>query len=725
VSERILVTSALPYANGSIHLGHLVEYIQTDVYVRFRRACGDDVTYVCAADSHGTPIEVNAAKAGMAPKAFVEKYRAEQHADFKRFLVEFSTYYTTDSAENEKWAHRVYRALKAKGLIYKKSVEQLYCEVDRRFLPDRFVKGTCPKCGTPGQYGDVCEKCGTTYDPRELVDPRCVLCGTPPVVRASDHAYVNLRRVEPDIRRWVEAEGHLEPAVREQVKGWLDDLQDWAITRDAPYFGFPVDDADFPNKFLYVWVDAPIGYLSSAEHYFADEAPAERRLAPDAFEARYLAEGAPSRLEHFIGKDILRFHAVFWPAMLQATGLKTPDRMPVHGHLTVNGEKMSKSRGTFITARTYLDAGLDPQLLRYYYAAMLGPGIGDLDLSLDEFRNRINADLANNIANLASRAAALVARLGGPLEAPPEAPLRDAAASALRGARAAYRALEYREVVRVANELANACNRRMQEGKPWEEPGSPASRALLFSVGKAVRALSVLLAPILPEFAPRLAAAFGQPDPRTWPADLDAFGGPPVTATDKPPQIGRLDAKAVAKLIATPADAPAAPQPVSKAASPAETATKATVNAPSGAAAAASPAPVPSAAESNPSVRPERSAAESKGGAFGVIQYDDFAKVELRVAAVTAAVAVPKADKLLQLTVDVGEPAPRTIVAGIAQAYPDPQALVGKRIVVVANLAPRPLRGITSQGMLLAAGEPPNLQVVTVGDAIAPGTRVK
>jgi len=701
VSERILVTSALPYANGSIHLGHLVEYIQTDVYVRFRRACGDEVTYVCAADSHGTPIEVNAAKAGMSPKAFVEKYRTEQYEDFKRFLVEFSTYYTTDSPENERWAHRVYRALKAEGLIYKKSVEQLYCEVDGRFLPDRFVKGTCPSCGKGGQYGDVCENCGTTYDPRELKDPHCAICGTAPVVRTSEHAYVNLRKVEPEIRRWVETEGHLEPAVREQVKGWLADLQDWAITRDAPYFGFPVDDPDFPGKFLYVWVDAPIGYLSSAEHYFANEAPPGERLAPADFEARFLAEGVSARLEHFIGKDILRFHAVFWPAMLRAARLKTPDRMAVHGHLTVNGEKMSKSRGTFITAKTYLDAGLDPQLLRYYYAANLGPGISDLDLSLDEFRNRINADLANNVANLASRAFALLSRLDGPLDVQAEEGIVEAARAALHLARGAYAALELREVVRLVSEVANLCNRRMQEAKPWEDPGSPGSRALLFSVAKALRALSVVLAPILPVFAEKLAAAFGQPDPRSWPKELDPFAGPPVVAKTKPPQIARLDAKQVAKLIATPAEQ--VPQPVSAAASPAETAPK-----------VKAPPSQPGDAEHG-----------AEGGVFGVIQYDDFARVELRVGQVKSAEPVPKADKLLKLAVDVGEPEARTIVAGIAQAYPDPQQLVGKRIVVVANLAPRPLRGITSQGMLLAAGEPPNLEVVTVGEGIAPGTRVK
>jgi methionyl-tRNA synthetase len=694
LSQRILVTSALPYANGSIHLGHLVEYVQTDVYVRFRRACGDDVTYVCAADSHGTPIEVNAAKAGMTPKAFVEKYRAEQHEDFKRFGVDFSTYYTTDSPENRKWAQRIYRALKEKGLVYKKSVEQLYCEQDGRFLPDRYVKGTCPKCGTPDQYGDVCEKCSTTYDPRELKSPHCAICGTAPIVRSSDHAYVNLGKVAPIIREWVEAEGHLEPAVRAQVSGWLADLQDWCITRDAPYFGFPVDDPDFPGKFLYVWMDAPIGYLSSGERYFADEAPPDRRLAPDAYERAYLAEGAPARLEHFIGKDILRFHAVFWPAMLWSTGVKRPDRMAVHGHLTVNGEKMSKSRGTFITARAYLDTGLDPELLRYFYAANLGPGVADLDLSLEEFRSRVNADLQKRIANLASRLHALVAR-GAPEGLPESGPVgafdRSAVLAALRTAREAFLGLEYRTALRAANELADACNKVLQEAKPWESLDAPPSRALLHDVGKALHALAVILGPVMPRFAAGLAEALGGRS-LAWPEGFNPYDGAPLRFTGKPPQIQPLDAKQVAGLVVLPpAEAPAK---VAKAASPAETASKASAKAPP-------PAPP------------------------GVIQYDDFAKVELKVARILTAERIEKADKLLKLTVDVGEPAPRTIVAGIALAYPDPSVLPGRRIVVVANLAPKPLRGIESHGMLLAAGEAPALQLVTVGDGVAPGTRVK
>lgn len=692
MSQRLLVTSALPYANGPMHLGHLVEYLQTDVYVRFHKAIGDDVTYVCAADSHGTPIEVNAAKAGMHPKDFTEKYRKVWHEEFELFGVDFAIFYTTDSPENDKWSHRVYRALKAKGLVYKKSVEQLYCEKDARFLPDRFVKGTCPKCGAADQYGDVCEVCGTTYDPRELRSPYCVICRTSPVVRASDHAYVDLKKVAPLIREWVEGEGHLEAAVREQVKGWLADLQDWCITRDAPYFGFPVDDPDFPGKYLYVWVDAPIGYLSSAERYFAAEAPPDRRLSPEEFERRYLAEGADARLEHFIGKDILRFHAVFWPAMLWATGVKRPDRMPVHGHLTVNGEKMSKSRGTFITARTYLDAGLDPELLRYFYAANLGPGVQDLDLSLDEFRNRVNADLANNVANLASRTAALVARAGAPLREQPEEGIVEATRSALHLGRAAYDALELREVIRLANQVADRCNKRLQEAKPWEAPSSPASRALLFTVAKALRGLATLLWPVMPKFCEGLVVAFGQERPPLWERDFDPFAGPPVEARGKPPQIARLDPKQVEKLIGPAAE-------------------------PQEAKAAKAPAPAQGA--------PKAKAAPPAPAVPGVVQYDDFAKLELRVAVVRTAERVEGADKLVKLTVDAGDPEPRTIVAGIAQAYPDPQALVGRRIVVVANLAPRPLRGITSHGMLLAAGEAPNLQVVTVGEGIAPGTRVK
>jgi methionyl-tRNA synthetase len=699
VSEKILVTSALPYANGPAHLGHMVEYVQTDVYVRFRRLCGDHVTYVCAADSHGTPIEVNAAKAGMSPKDFSEKYRALHHEAYRAFGVEFSTFYTTDSEENRRWAQRVYRALKAKGLVYKKSVEQLFCEKDQRFLPDRFVKGTCPKCGTPDQYGDVCEKCGTTYDPRELGNPRCVLCGTPPVVRASDHAYVNLREagVYELIRSWVEQEGHLEAGVREQVKGWLADLQDWCITRDAPYHGFPVDDPEFPGKFLYVWVDAPIGYLSSAEHYFAAEAPSGERLSPEAFEKLYLAEGAPTRLEHFIGKDILRFHAVFWPAMLWATGLRRPDRLSVHGHLTVNGEKMSKSRGTFVNASTYLETGLDPELLRYFYSANQGSGAGDLDLSLEEFRNRINADLANNFANLASRVSTLLARAGDEPAGGADAEIAQAVRVSLDGARQAYLALEYRDVIRLVAQAASVCNRRIQEGKPWENPASESSRRLLHSVGRALVGLSTALHPVMPRFTAALVASFGASLPR-WDRGLDPFAGGPVKVAGKPPQIARLDAKAVEKLVVGPeggGEVLPAPQKVSRSTSPAETASKVSAN-------AATEPPV-----------------------FGVITYDDFARIELRVAAVKAVEKVEKADKLLKLTVDAGEGTPRTIVAGIALAYPEPEALVGKHIVMVANLAPRALRGITSQGMLLAAGEPPNLSVVTVPATIAPGTRVK
>ena len=693
MSERYLVTSALPYANGSIHLGHMVEHVQTDVYVRFRRSTGDQVTWICAADAHGTPIEVNAAKAAMSPKEFSEKYRKEHHEDFIRFGISHDTYYTTDSPENERWAYRFYDALKAKGLIYKKSVEQLYCETDKRFLPDRFVKGTCPRCGTPDQYGDVCENCGTTYDPRELKNPYCSICRSKPILRTSDHAYVDLKKVAPQIKAWVDAEGHLEAPVREQVRGWLADLQDWCITRDAPYFGFPVKDPEFAGKFLYVWLDAPIGYLSSAEHYFTQEA--KERISAEEMEKTYLVPNAPSRLEHFIGKDILRFHAVFWPAMMAAVGFKTPDRIPVHGHLTLNGQKMSKARGTFVTARTYLDSGLDPQLLRYYYAANLGPNVTDLDLSMEEFRNRINADLANNVANLASRVFALVQKVGKPLTGPSDERVVEATRSALHLAQGAYAALELKEVVRMVNQVADVCNKRHQEAKPWESLDSAGSQGLLFTEAKSLRAIATMLWPIMPLFSDGLARAFGQARPGVWAKDFDPFAGPPVEAKEAPPKIARLELSQVEKLIQLPGDEAKKPAGDAKVAKPG----------------AEKKAPV--------------AAAKAAPATPGVITYDDFAKLELKVGLVLAVEPVPKADKLLKLSVELGEAAPRTLVAGIAQAYPDVTTLVGKRIVVVANLEPKELRKIVSHGMLLAAGEPPNLTVVTVGDTIAPGTRVK
>ena len=694
-----LVTSALPYANGPIHLGHMVEHVQTDVYVRYLRSIGDQVTWICAADAHGTPIEVNAGKAGMAPADFAEKHRAGHLATFARFGIGHDTYYTTHSPENRAWAYRIYDALKAKGLIYKKSVEQLYCEHDQRFLPDRFVKGTCPKCGTADQYGDVCESCGTTYDPRELKAPYCALCRSAPVLRESEHAYVNLRKPEVArlIQEWVEADGHLEPAVRQQVKGWLADLQDWCISRDAPYFGFPVQDPDFPGKFLYVWMDAPIGYLSSGEHHFAAEVPPAARLTPAQYEAKYLAPGTPSRLEHFIGKDILRFHAVFWPAMLWAAGLKRPNRMAVHGFLTVNGEKMSKSRGTFINADAYLETGLDPELLRYFLAANLGPGVGDLDLSLEEFRNRVNADLANNVANLASRVAALAECAGGEsFERPAGGDVSMPAGNAARLG-PCTRLLRPTPVPRggraTSIDVANVCNRRVQEGSPGRTRPGAAEQAVLYDVGKALigarRGAPAHHAEVLP---PRWPDAFGQSLP---PWDRDSI------RSTAPAQVTGEAA----------ADRPPRPEAGGEAHRRAGRGREALQGGQG-----RQPGPGGRQGEREAGARPGHLRRHPvrglrQGGAAGRRRAGRGAGGEGRQAA--------------QLSVDVGEPEPRTIVAGIAQAYPEPSALVGKRIVVVANLAPRPLRGITSQGMLLAAGEPPHLQVVTVGDAIAPGTRVK
>jgi methionyl-tRNA synthetase len=441
-------------------------------------------------------------------------------------------------------------------------------------------------------------------------------------------------------------------------------------------------------------MDAPIGYLSSAEHHFAEEAPPGERLSPEAFEKRYLSEDGEARLEHFIGKDILRFHAVFWPAMLWSAGVRRPDRMAVHGHLVVNGEKMSKSRGTFITARTYLDSGLDPELLRYYYASKLGPGPSDLNLDLEDFRTRINADLANNLGNLASRVATLLPRSGG-WDGEADGEIAAAVRSALAGARSAYAALEYGEVVRHATEAADACNKKLQDGKPWEDPASEASRKLLASCARALGGVATLLFPVLPRFCRGIHEAFGASLPGAWDDGYDPFSAPAAGEAGKPPRVDRLEAKQVARLVLAPPAAGAPP--------------------------AATPKDAP------------RKAVAAEGGAKGaphpegvaVIGYDDFAKVELKVGVILAAGRVEGADRLLRLSVDAGEGAPRSIVAGIAQAYPDPAALAGRRVVIVANLAPRKLRGIESQGMLLAAGEPPALELVTVGEGIAAGAKVK
>src|SRR5215813_7315626 len=460
--KRFLITSALPYANGPIHLGHLTEYVQTDIYVRYLRSAGHEVTFVCADDTHGTPIELAAAKQGVTPEEFIAEVWSEHRRDLADFGISLDVFHTTNSPENRHYSELLYARLKDAGDILRRPVRQTYCEVDRWFLPDRFVRGTCPNCKSRDQYGDVCEVCGKAYRPDELIDPRCQICGTPPVTRESEHLFFALSRHQGFLAELIRSPGFLHPSSANQLQAFFDQgLQDWDISRDAPYFGFPIPGEK--DKYFYVWLDAPIGYIAATEKWAKDTGKA--RSAMDLW-----AEDADAEVRHFIGKDILYFHALFWPAVLKVARFKRPSRLHVHGHLTLNGEKMSKSRGTLISARTALEA-FDPTYLRYFFAANLGPGPEDFDLSLPEFRARVNGELVNNVGNLANRTLSLLTGpLGGtlaPLPGEAGRPLLEAALARIPEVVAGYEALDFRSVVRSIVEISQTANQFLQARAPW------------------------------------------------------------------------------------------------------------------------------------------------------------------------------------------------------------------------------------------------------------------
>lgn len=494
-TRQILVTSALPYANGDIHLGHLVEYLQTDIWVRFQKLRGHHCLYLCASDAHGTPIMLRAEQAGLTPEALIEQVGARHRKDFAEFMVEFDNFHSTHSPENREIVERIYAALDSGGHIARRRIRQAYDETRGMFLPDRFVRGTCPKCGATDQYGDSCEVCGATYAPTDLIDPRSVLSGTTPSVRESEHLFFKLADFGDMLRGWID-QGHLHPAVTAKLGEWFDaGLQDWDISRDAPYFGFSIPGEQ--DKFFYVWLDAPVGYIAS----FLDLA---RRRGDLDFDT-YWAPDSPVELYHFIGKDIVYFHALFWPAVLAGSGFRTPDGIFAHGFLTVNGQKMSKSRGTFITARSYLDH-LEPEYLRYYYAAKLGPGVDDIDLNLEDFVARVNADLVGKVVNIASRCAGFVHRLaGGRLAATLHAPeLQDdfeAAADSIAGA---YERREFSRAMREIMQLADRANQYIDQHKPWvlAREGQTTEAVAVCTQGlNLFRLLMIFLKPVLPGVA--------------------------------------------------------------------------------------------------------------------------------------------------------------------------------------------------------------------------------
>ncbi|HYV64857.1 MAG TPA: methionine--tRNA ligase [Myxococcales bacterium] len=690
---RTLVTMALPYANGSLHLGHFVEAIQTDVYVRALRQMGREVAFICAADMHGTAIEVNAAKAGVPPEEFAERYREEHKRDYAAFEISHDEYYKTHSEENRLHTERIYRKLVERGSVERREVEQLYCEVDRRFLPDRYVRGTCPVCGAKDQYGDACEVCGSTYDPLQLKDPYCAICldagrgHVRPVVRKSAHYFVRLSQYQDFLRKWTGAPGHVQPETRGFLARWLaEPLKDWDISRDEPYFGFEIPDRPpgEGKKYFYVWLDAPTGYIASTDHWARKRG---RRV-----EEWWGAE-ADSEIVHFIGKDIVYFHTLFWPAMLHASGWKTPARVHVHGMLTVEGTKMSKTRGTFINAREYLDGGLDPEWLRYYFAANLGPTASDIDLSLGDMKNRVNGELLNSVGNLANRALSILWKsLSGKLGLLPgdqEAVDLWNQASLLRAnALQAYLRVDSRAAVQAALALAAAGNERLQRKQPWKAIAAApeeARRELTLAVNLA-RVCAAMLEPVVPRFAKGIVEQTGAP----LPALTDNKPLEESSIREPKPLVRRMEDEDVAKLTSR---FVAEPQRTSK---------------PTSAPAGASPAASPSS--STPSSE---------------VSIDQFAAIDLRAGKVLAVERIPKADKLLKLTIDLGEGAPRTIVSGVAQAY-RPEELVGRTVAVVANLPKKALRGVDSHGMVLfATGGPRGLTVVEVGEDVAPGSKVK
>jgi methionyl-tRNA synthetase len=685
--RRILVTSALPYANGQIHLGHLVEYIQTDIWVRFQRMRGHEVHYVCADDTHGTAIMLRAEKEGITPEQLIGRMYDEHRRDFAGFHVAFDNYYTTHSPENRAYCEDIYRKLDGHGLITRRSVERYFDPVKNMFLADRYIKGECPRCGAKDQYGDSCEVCGATYAPTDLKNPYSAVSGATPVRKSSEQYFFKLSdpRCAAFLKEWTRS-GTLQPEAANKMSEWLSaGLQDWDISRDAPYFGFPIPGTN-DQKYFYVWLDAPVGYFGSFKNYAA-----KKGIDVAAFIEAEKAQIAKTELYHFIGKDILQFHALFWPAMLKFSGYRTPTRLCVHGFLTVNGQKMSKSRGTFINAESYLKFNLNPEWLRYYYAAKLNNTMEDLDLNLEDFVARVNSDLIGKYINIASRCAGFLTKLfDGKLAMSDSAP--PALAFDLAGARKAattvaeaYDAREFGRALKETMRITDTVNEYVDRHKPWELAKDATRREQLHAVCSqalyAFKLLSILLAPTLPKTAERVAKElYGLDRAFTW-ADLDAL---PTRINPYQHLMTRIDSKQVDALVE------ANKESLNMTTTTATTTATPTDN--------------------------------------GTISIDDFAKIDLRIAKIANAEHVEGAEKLLKLTLDVGEEKPRTVFAGIKSAY-DPATLVGRLTVMVANLAPRKMKFGLSEGMVLAAsdadGKSPGLFLLSPDAGAQPGMKVK
>ncbi|MDR3390593.1 MAG: methionine--tRNA ligase [Sulfuriferula sp.] len=674
MTRKILVTSALPYANGAIHLGHLVEYIQTDIWVRFQKMQGNECYYVCADDTHGTPIMLRAEKEGITPEALIDRVHGEHLRDFTGFHVNFDSYHSTNSAENRELASRVYLNLRDAQLIERKTIEQYYDTSKEMFLPDRFIKGQCPKCGAQDQYGDNCEVCGATYSPTDLINPVSAVSGTAPVRRESEHYFFKLGDCEAFLREWTRS-GALQNEAANKLDEWFSaGLQNWDISRDAPYFGFEIPDA--PGKYFYVWLDAPIGYMASFKHLAAS-----KQLDFDA----WWQPDTDTELYHFIGKDILYFHALFWPAMLKNAGYRTPNGIFAHGFLTVNGAKMSKSRGTFITAESYLASGMNPEWLRYYFAAKINGSMEDLDLSLSDFIARVNSDLVGKYVNIASRTAGFIAkRFDGKLaDTLPTSELLNEVQHSAALIAECYESRDFGRALREIMHLTDKANQYVNDNKPWEIAKQAGADALLHETCSVsinlFRLLTLYLKPVLPKLAADVEQFLNIPA-MTW-ADANTLLANHTINTYNH-LMTRVDQKQIDVMIAANISEPAT----------AVTETKPAMNI----------APISE-----------------------TISIDDFGKIDLRVAKIVNAEHVEGADKLIRLTLDIGEGATRNVFAGIKSAY-DPAALIGRMTVMVANLAPRKMKFGLSEGMVLAAsGDTPGLFILSPDEGATPGMRVK
>jgi len=672
--RQILVTSALPYANGAMHLGHMLEYIQTDIWARFQRSQGHECYFAWADDAHGTPVMLWARSEGKPPEELIDMMNEEHKTDFRDFGISYDNYSSTHSEYNRQQVNQIYHRLNEGGYIERRNIKQSYDEKEGMFLPDRFIRGTCPKCGTEDQYGDSCESCGSTYSPTDLIDPRSAVSGSTPVLRESEHYFVRLSDFEQPLKEWM-ASGALQPEIANKMQEWFTDgLRDWDISRDAPYFGFRIPGTE--DKYFYVWVDAPIGYMASFRELCEREG-----LDFDA----WWEPDSSAEVYHFIGKDIVYFHTLFWPAMLMGAGLRVPTAVYAHGFLTVDGAKMSKSRGTFIRARTYLEH-LHPDYLRYYFAAKLGPGTADINLNLEDFVNRVNSDVVGKVVNIASRCAGFIQRkFDGSLSATlPQPGLYDSFIGQRSAIAADFEGRNYQSAIRRIMALADDANRYIDDEKPWQkikqEGMEDHVQAVCTQGINLFRVLITYLAPVLP-FTSDKASAFLGHSVQQW----DVLDQPLLGVKVEPfkPLLTRIDPVRIAAMVEDSKDSLQAP--------------------------AAADSTLPG----QPEV--EEIAAE--------ITIDDFMKVDLRIALITAVEAIPEADKLLKLTLDIGGET-RTVFAGIKSAY-DPAELVGRHTVMVANLKPRKMRFGTSEGMVLAAGPGgSDLYVLQPDEGATPGMRV-